>query len=79
MDEQRALTMPRRWLKNNQPNDKSTFVNSAVLNAWTTRLGQLRQQIDTAYAQELSIEQQNAGANTPVAPGVVNSPAPSPH
>jgi hypothetical protein len=68
----------KEMAENNQPSDKDAFVNSALLNAWTSRLTQLRQQIDTAYAQELSIEQQNAGANTPVAPAVVNSPAPSP-
>lgn len=57
---------------NNQPDSKQAFMNSAAFNAWTTRVGQLRQQIDSAYAQAIAIEQQAAASSTP-------APAASPH
>lgn len=50
-----------------QANKDDAFMNSAVTNAWATRLAQLRQQIDAAYARELTLEQQPA-ASPPPAP-----------
>lgn len=42
---------------NTQPDANQSFMNSAALTAWTTRVAQLRQQIDAAYAQEVATEQ----------------------
>jgi hypothetical protein len=67
--------------KNSQPDPRTAFMNSAATNAWTTRLAQLRQQIDNAYAQELAIERQNSAPKAPQPPAnpspAVMSPSPS--
>lgn len=49
----------------NRANTNDAFMNSAVTNAWAARLAQLRQQIDAAYARELTLEQQAVAAPPP--------------
>jgi len=53
---------------NNQADPNAAFMNSASVNAWTTRVAQLRQQIDSVYAQEIAIEQQ-ASVSSPTPTG----------
>ncbi len=55
---------------NNQPDTNQSFMNSAALTAWTTRVAQLRQQIDAAYAEEIATEQVALSASA--------TPTPSP-
>ena len=55
----------KEMAQNSQAGANEAFMNSALVNAWTTRLAELRQQIDAAYAQELRIEQQNAAFSSP--------------
>lgn len=50
---------------NNQADSNAAFMDSASLKAWASRAAQLRQQIDSVYAQEVAIEQQ-ASASSPI-------------
>ena len=60
---------------NNQGGSNDGFMNSAAVNAWTTRLAELRRQIDVAYAQEVAIEHGAAAKRAPptAAPSPITS------